>query len=291
MMDFQPLTREALPLLRKVFQENTSLLCDRTAGGVMMWRKRFCTEYFFDGETLYLRSSFGNDGFSYALPLGNTEKGIERLRDYCAAQGEFLQFSGVTEEEQALLLTFFPDKTATAQRDWFDYIYSTQSLMTFSGKKLSAQRNHRNFFLKNYPDWSFEPITRENLFCAKDYFTAYYKASEKSFLHAEEEAEAVNEIFRHWEDYGFCGGLLFAEGEPIALSLCEIVGNTVYVHIEKANRLYRGAYPMIVSEMLRHFATDEVLYVNREEDEGDVGLRYSKESYCPIRLLKKYTVI
>ena len=31
-------------------------------------------------------------------------------------------------------------------------------------------------------------------------------------------------------------------------------------------------------------------YVNREDDAGDPGIRYSKEQYRPVQMLKKYLV-
>ena len=66
------------------------------------------------------------------------------------------------------------------------------------------------------------------------------------------------------------------------------MGDTFFIHVEKADRAYRGAYQMILTQMLRHYTGDDVIYVNREEDVGDPGLRYSKEAYHPERLLAKY---
>ena len=92
----------------------------------------------------------------------------------------------------------------------------------------------------------------------------------------------------HWSVYGFFGGLIRTEGRIVAFSFGEIIGDTLFVHVEKALREVRGSYQMIVSELLSRFATDGILYVNREEDVGDPGLRYSKESYHPKCLLEKY---
>lgn len=47
---------------------------------------------------------------------------------------------------------------------------------------------------------------------------------------------------------------------------------------------------MLVNEYAKCFVTPDVRYINREEDVGDEGMRRSKESYHPVRLLEKYLV-
>ena len=47
---------------------------------------------------------------------------------------------------------------------------------------------------------------------------------------------------------------------------------------------------MLVNQAAITFAVNEVSFINREEDMGDLGLRTSKKSYHPIELLKKYTI-
>ena len=64
------------------------------------------------------------------------------------------------------------------------------------------------------------------------------------------------------------------------------------IHIEKMNHEVAGAGETInklfAAEMLhRH---PGLRYINREDDAGDPGLRYAKESYHPLRLLRKFNV-
>ena len=70
----------------------------------------------------------------------------------------------------------------------------------------------------------------------------------------------------------------------------EIVGDTLIIHIEKADIAYEGVYQVLVNEYAKCFVTPDVRYINREEDVGDEGMRRSKESYHPVRLLEKYLV-
>ncbi|MFR8874738.1 MAG: phosphatidylglycerol lysyltransferase domain-containing protein [Oscillospiraceae bacterium] len=51
----------------------------------------------------------------------------------------------------------------TSCRGTFDYIYSSEELQNLPGKKFQKKRNHVSRFLREHPDFVFEPITPENL--------------------------------------------------------------------------------------------------------------------------------
>ena len=66
--------------------------------------------------------------------------------------------------------------------------------------------------------------------------------------------------------------------------------DTLYVHIEKASRAVHGAYPMIVQQTACAFTpgkNGDVLWINREDDAGDEGLRTVKLSYHPAQIIPK----
>ena len=188
-----------------------------------------------------------------------------------------------------MLLELLPGYIARANRDWFDYLYRAEKLSTLAGKKLAGQRNHKNFFLKNHTDWCFEEITDENLDEVQAFFDSFCSENHKDSEYFRHEVEAVHEVLQNRKTYGFMGGLIRAEGKICAFSFGERIGDTLFVHIEKADRNLRGAYQMMVSEFVRRFGGDAE-FVNREEDVGDPGLRYAKESYHPHALLAKYIV-
>ena len=289
MMDFQKLGLEHISLLKGYFSEVTTRLCDTTLGGAVMWRKGFDTELANTENVLFLRSRPDEKGFVYTVPLGNLERGVELLTEYCRERGEPLRFCSVSREDKDRLLDLLPGFTARPTRDWFDYLYRAEKLSTLAGKKLAGQRNHRNFFLKNHPDWRFEEITDENITEVREFFRIYCRENQKDSEYFRQEVEAVREVLEKRDLYGFVGGLIRAEGKLCAFSFGEHVGDTLFVHIEKADRTVRGSYQMMASEFVSHFA-GSAEFVNREEDVGDPGLRYAKESYHPHALLEKYVV-
>lgn len=288
MLNFQKLELEHIPILEKYFSRVTTRLCDASLGGAVMWRKGFDTDFALEEDILFLRSH-PDENAAYTVPLGNLERGVELLCKHCKETGEPLRFCSVAEEDKESLLSLLPHFTATASRDWFDYLYRAENLSTLAGKKLAGQRNHRNYFLKTHSDWCFEEIGAHNLEEVRSFFDCFCAENQKDSDYFQHEIDAVYEVLQNLDVYGFFGGLIRTEGRICAFSLGERIGDTLFVHIEKADRNIRGAYQMMVSEFVKHFANGAE-FVNREEDVGDPGLRYAKEAYHPCALLAKYIV-
>jgi hypothetical protein len=61
----------------------------------------------------------------------------------------------------------------------------------------------------------------------------------------------------------------------------------VVVHFEKGLADYKGVYQAINQTFLEH-ACAGFTWANREQDMGEEGVRKAKESYNPVRFLKKY---
>ncbi len=228
---------------------------------------------------------------SFIFPAGGHDiKGVVReLAVYCAARGKPLVFNTVIKEDQERLEAAFPGKFRfIPDRNDYDYIYESQRLITLSGKKLSAKRNHINRFKMENPAWSYEPITRENLDDAHKMslewcLNAGCREDESLF----DESCAVEQAFKHFFELGLDGGLLRVRGRPIAFAMGEPLNFDTYViHIEKAFHEIQGAYQMI-NQQFAAANCGSFTYVNREDDAGDEGLRRAKLSYDPAFLLEK----
>ena len=232
---------------------------------------------------------------SYLYPSGSGDikPVIQALRQDAKRRGIAFRMHGITNENQALIETLFPDEfDFTPTRDSFDYIYKSESLITLSGKKLHSKRNFINRFKTvNEGNWSYEAITPENLdecwkmnvlWCEK------YGCGEDPELM--EEACAVRNCFNNFQALGLLGGLLRLDGKIVAFTMGRpLNSDTFIVHIEKAFSDVPGAYPMINQQFVTHNCAD-FEYVNREDDVGDEGLRKAKLSYKPAILLEKFAL-
>ena len=222
-----------------------------------------------------------------------------------------ISFYPVPKDELDRLQEFFPNSAAISNRDAFDYLYRAEDLKYFRGKKLSGQRNHVNKFLKTYGNWSFRVITEEdhvNKFlktygnwsfrviteedipAVKAFLDRYAAGRDKAAASFHEDLRKTHEVLDNYQLYDMLGGMLLVDGNIVGFSLGEIVGDTLFTHIEKADRDYQGCYQMVVAQFAQQFAHEGVHFINREDDAGDPGLRTSKLSYHPVALLEKYTV-
>lgn len=290
MIEFRDLTLEDIPAVRKFFLAYGSRSCDVTIGGAFMWRQYFQTQIYLE-ENLLLFKVMRNPGkIAFLTPYGDVERGIQLIFEYCVAHQISAAFCAVTERELAYYEAHYQIRDVAFNRVWSDYLYEAERHRSFAGKKLSGQRNHVNKFLKTYGEWTFEPITADNLeevhrFCRE---IGHARAKESDTYDAEQ--AVLDEVFANFEAYGFFGNILRVEGVIVAMAAGEIVGDTLFIHIEKARRDYFGAHQMIVREFAKAHTNDEVCYINREDDSGDEGLRTSKLSYQPCELLHKATI-
>lgn len=294
MLEFLPLKLNDIPPLKPWFETNPDRLCDGTVGGEFLWRDYYNIRYAKAGEALCQMAYYPEKGYTaFSFPLGgNTAQALNELYAYAKAMQLPLIFCPVSEADTQKLLKQWPSAAVEPQRQWYDYLYSAQELRELAGRRFGGQRNHINRFQKENPDWHFEKIGPENLERVIAFYKDFLKASGKEFAAAAEESRKTLEVLENWNVYGFVGGVVFVQQQIVAFALGEIVQDTLYVHIEKADRAWHGSYPMIVQQMARAYTgeAEGVLWINREDDVGDDGLRTVKLSYHPATLLEKNTV-
>ena len=179
--------------------------------------------------------------------------------------------------------------------DWSDYLYDAEMLASVKGKKMNKKRNHVNHFVSCNPEWKFEPLTSANAIEAMKFMDIYEAEADETFMAREESRLSRIMINMLAEgDSVMKGGVLYSAPDKIcAITIGDVKGDTLFVHIEKGTREVAGSYEMINKEYAAYMTSlnPEIKYINREDDSGDEGLRRAKESYHPIALLRKYNVI
>ena len=235
---------------------------------------------------------FNEEAKHFAFPAG--EGGLAEvvgvMMDYAAEHGfpfvMHLSHAANREKLEALMPGRFEFEE---RRDYFDYLYTAESLITLKGKKLHSKRNFINRFIQK--EWSVEPVTAENIGECEAFNQFWCVQNDcRRDESKREEMCAARKALANFDALELHGCILKQEGRTVAYSIGErINSDTEIVHIEKADAEVPGAYPMINREYAAMFAAD-CAYVNREEDLGVEGLRKAKLSYNPVMFTERYRV-
>lgn len=274
----------------------TERTCDFSYGGLLMWAPYFDYEYAIEADTLFIKGRDDVGQESFIVPLGNLPiaESIEMLGQYCKSRGIPLRLSampggiaGVISEMYGLPLVQQP---AIA-----DYLYPAQALATLAGRKLSKKRNHVNRFMAEYAGRHvYEPLHHSHVPEIRRRMMHAIEREAGQSEQAAQERRLAGCFLQEFEDGNpyMLGGVLKVDGRIVACTIGEVKGDTLYVHIEKAERKVAGCHETINTMFVRAMldACPSLRYVNREDDAGDPGLRASKQSYHPLTLLQKYTI-
>ncbi|MEL3906872.1 MAG: phosphatidylglycerol lysyltransferase domain-containing protein [Treponema sp.] len=171
-------------------------------------------------------------------------------------------------------------------RNNFDYLYTRSALSTLSGKQLHKKKNHVNGFLNNYPDFSLQQMNKDTQ--ADAYHVLESWAAEQQDL-LKTDYQAACRALELLETGVLFGLILYVQTTPAAWCLAELTaqGSAAVVHFEKARTDFRGSYQYI-NYAFAQSLPETIMYINREQDLGDEGLRRAKMSYRPERFIKKY---
>ncbi len=259
-----------------------------------IWKDYYQSRYCIcDGMMVFIHTvPDGKRVCSYPCGRGDVLSCLTKLKEYFAQTGEALVITNATRKEADDFKRFFPCATVTENRDFEDYVYSTDSLISLSGKKLHAKRNHLNRFKNTYKGYVYRPITEDD-FSRCIGFAKFISGNldYSGEISDSGEIRSIELIFEKFHQLGLKGGLIEIEGNLAAFTVCEehIPGGAI-IHVEKADTAYDGIYVAINNE----FASNELShteFINREEDMGLEGLRKAKLSYRPCRMVEKFICI
>lgn len=279
-------------IIKKYYEREQTRSCEFTFANNILWSPHYKIQYAVVEDMLVFLAD--EKRFAVSFPLGkkNVKEAILALMQYFEEQGKPFMMYSVTREQFEKLEELFPGQFQIEyDRDLADYVYESEKLISLSGKKLHAKRNHINKFMAEHENWSYESITEANkeecLEMAKEWceVNGCKEDEEKS-----REICVTFNALKYKERLGLTGGLIRLNGKVIAITLGEeCCKDTFVVHIEKAFADIQGAYPMINQQFVKHEAS-QYHYINREEDTGAEGLRKAKLSYRPAFLQEKGVV-
>ncbi|MGQ9611164.1 MAG: DUF2156 domain-containing protein [bacterium] len=273
---FSELSIEMRPLLHPFFIKLREGISEFTFANIYLFRNAHRYRIAQLSSGLYVITGDDNGKPFFMLPFGLPDsKTLEEL---------FLNFNSMkaVSEDQAVTLREM-GYYIKEDRDNFDYLYLKKDLSSLQGRAFHKKKNLVNAFINNYR-YEGRPLIEKY---KKDVLYVLEKWKEEHFI--EGDFKAAWESIEKSEELSLCGGVYYVEGKPAGYTLGEEIagGKTYLIHFEKAIRGFKGLYQFI-NMSFAGILPEKYIYINREQDLGDEGLRQAKMSYRPCGFIKKY---
>lgn len=303
MDEFKKLEIEKVIEYKDLIYKNNRELCDNSLGVIYGYNDYFNFLYSVDEKRniFYLKGEYDSKKYSYYLPfldnMNDLDYSLKYIENMSLLEKEKpLTFCCVRNSLLPYLTSRYPNNEVYYERDWSDYLYFLKDLKDFKGNKYSSKRHQKNNFIKLYPHIIFKKVENneinEELILRIEDFVIYFESKKNLSKIGELEENATLKLIYKIKDFNLDLFLLLDENKIVGVSVIEKVNNVVIEHIEKCNRMeYKGIYPYFIHKITSYYAekySNETLYLNREDDSGDEGLRYSKIELHPIELVHKY---
>jgi len=251
--------------------------------GLWGWRESEGTEIFFNEGICWLKNRRG-----ILSPICSPEQDWTRVIPNYFPDG--VELNDVPDELAFKLNSLLGAKIKELRSEW-EYIYPVKDLIELKGMAYSPKRAHIKVFEKKYK-YEYAPLLKEDFNELIEFQSEWIERHKgdraPSVLY--EEHQAIVNALENWNDFPLFGTCIKIDGRIIAYTIAEELDEeTVDIRFEKAFSEYKGVYQFLNKTFLSRQAKNYI-WVNREEDMGDDGLRKAKLSYHPVRYEKKYIV-
>ena len=289
---FHPVSLDEMSRYKMLQQASGSRASDYSFVNLWGWAAHYGLEWRFNGSLCWIRQTLrkGLPTEQYWAPVGDWNRtdwqGVAELR-------QIDSFIRVPEELSSLWEKALPGKVLVEEtRGSWDYLYKAAELSVLSGNRFHKKKNLLNQFLKLNPEYVYKTMTLDSVeavLAMQEEWCAWRECIISPDLLAEN--NAIERVLRHWEELpGLTGGLIILGGKVVAYTVGEpLTDDTVVVHFEKGTTEFKGIYQAINCLFARQ-QEEKYIYLNREQDMDEPGLREAKESYNPVDFVRKNVV-
>lgn len=295
-MDFSEITLESKTEFDHYIGQHQVQISELTFTNFFSWRYFYRFRYAIIAGLLCVISVPCRGEHFAMMPIGNVNEenfaeAFSKIRRYFIEEG----WRPIFRKIPAQKLEFFRDKAASEEaivfdRDNSDYLYNTSDLIELRGKRYDGKRNHINRFKKRHT-YEYVPLECSLISECSRIMQEWCEEKDCTCQNGEYcERKANLELLRNFKTLGCKGALIKVDGVFEAFTVGEMLNeDTAVIHIEKAKNSIDGLYTLINQQFAQR-EWSETTYINREQDLGLEGMRRSKLSYHPVRLIEKYTV-
>lgn len=180
-------------------------------------------------------------------------------------------------------------------RDQFDYVYSLSEHVELPGKHFRGRRKKSGKFARmNGENLSVKKINFGNQATLDQIQQTFHEwAADRGRSHKDvsHEHAAITKLLKYAGHFNLIGLQVMIGKQTVGFSINEVVQNNFAIcRFQKSVLSFRhldAFLSNLVARELNHFGCE---YISWEQDLGIEGLRKFKESYKPVKFLKKYSI-
>jgi len=305
----RPVTLADRPAMDRFFRSLQSPLSDYTFSQLFTWRNSLRIAWNVIENHLCVFANGSGDLTLLLPPIGDTgsdralARAAEIMDQYNAVHAcrEKSRVEYVSEE----LLARFDHGKLTVTPQGTDYLYDTARMIDLAGGDLASKRQAKNRFMRNYCNRSESYQIDRHVVPCRELLNSWKERQDtthaadgtSSAIKRTKESLATQLTLEHAHELGLQGMVVYAKdnnsadaesikaftfGEPLGSDQSSIV-------IEKTDLECKGLAQFIFSEFCRTTWSDRP-YVNAGDDWGLESLAWTKSSYRPVKLLKKFSM-
>jgi uncharacterized protein len=177
--------------------------------------------------------------------------------------------------------------------DSFDYLYSMSAMTGLTGGDFQRKRKRIASFQHTWPQSRVKAIditdasTCRNIVRLLD---IWQERKHKADSDVEMEFAAIRRCLQYSDRFHLDSFGLEINGDLVGFSICEAVGDCLMLHFLKVAPQYPCGTDVLLHETIKSMSSRGCGVMNCQQDLGIPGLRFWKESWRPVRMLKKYTI-
>ncbi|MDD3224662.1 MAG: phosphatidylglycerol lysyltransferase domain-containing protein [Clostridium sp.] len=294
MLNFKKLTLEDKKILDSYLKSLKYESCEYSFTTLYIWKDACDVQYAIYNDVLILKKTDFNGLSHFMQPVGyeinDLKQIVNLLKEYKKEHNMNYLFGDVEEQfVDDMKKCFHYELDFEEDRDGFDYVYEGDKLISLSGKKLHAKKNHYNQFIKNYEFTvkDINDVKTEDCIKSLEIWFQQREDKDKYLLY---EIDAVRDLLENKDIFDIKGMVVIIDDKICGLTIGEKINeDSALIHVEKADPSIKGLYAFINKTFVEKYFSD-VKNINREQDLGIPGLRKAKESYKLFSFVKKFII-
>jgi hypothetical protein len=268
-------------LLEFQLKTNTSN-CEINVANIYIWQDFYKPTLTKINNNLCIKiTPFAEESY-FIEPLGDNK--IDETLQICLADTKKMSLLSESYINK-ITKTSLPIKN---QIEHADYLYLTNDLSTFPGRKFDAKRNQINKFKRIYSNYQYEPVSIADSQNALSAFVEWYEGKD-NFSNYEMQKTALEKSFTLFNSLNLFGSTIKLHNKLLGFSvMSKLSKEMVDLHFLYAAPI-PGLFQTLLNETCLNLPTN-YKFINLEQDLGIEGIKKSKLSYHPLKLENKFEI-